>query len=205
MRQHIIHLSGRLPLKKQREHIIHLLANEESRVGKLSGNEPVFCLVSVEGRVFIETRLCTHPYPPAMPPTLLPSRRNVDAPEKDNLCPPSRSCESTGEAIFDALPLPPSRHRSAKLHRTPTPTLLYSMLRRPSAGAHVHLLDREPSLHHRSSEIAPSPRLSPAVHLVCLIDGRLVARARYARPRVRVSLQCHPGQLEDAIYHLITV
>jgi hypothetical protein len=126
-------------------------------------------------------------------------------PKKTTFVPPSRSCESTGEAILDALPLPPSRHRSAKLHRTPTPTLLYSMLRRPSAGAHVHLLDREPSLHHRSSEIAPSPRLSPAVHLVCLIDGRLVARARYARPRVRVSLQCHPGQLEDAIYHLITV
>jgi hypothetical protein len=32
-------------VKNQREHIIHLLANEQSRVGKLSGNEPVFvCL-----------------------------------------------------------------------------------------------------------------------------------------------------------------
>lgn len=34
-------------MKNQREHIIHLLANEQSRVGKLSGNEPVFFLFDI--------------------------------------------------------------------------------------------------------------------------------------------------------------
>jgi hypothetical protein len=34
-------------VKNQREHIIHLLANEQSRVGKLSGNEPVFFLFDI--------------------------------------------------------------------------------------------------------------------------------------------------------------
>jgi callose synthase len=37
-------------VSNQREHIVHLLANEQSRLGKLSGNEPVcvFTLYSHE-------------------------------------------------------------------------------------------------------------------------------------------------------------
>jgi callose synthase len=33
-------------VSNQREHIVHLLANEQSRLGKLSGNEPV-CVFTV--------------------------------------------------------------------------------------------------------------------------------------------------------------
>ena len=94
--------------------------------------------------------------------------------------------------------------------RAPIPTQLCRPLCRPSAGSHMHLLDRTlsppprpvPPLH---PVLLPLRDCPPALHLVRLADGRPHAAGPAHSTATRVSLRRHPGWLADAVLHLITI